>query len=128
MKRCPACRRTYRDESLRFCRVDGALLVIAATESQDTLIKLPTIEQWSPTTRSLQGPRLSQITFDEAIEEYPAWSPNGSELFFSRERAGVRRIFRKNIVTGEETQIGGGNFDEIQPTGSPEGQTTVCWR
>jgi Tol biopolymer transport system component len=128
MKRCPACLRTYQDESLRFCRLDGALLVIAATESQDTLIKLPTIEQRSPTTRSLQGPRLSQITFDEGIEEYPAWSPNGSELFFSRERAGLRRIFRKNIVTGEETQVSGGHFDEIQPTCSPDGKTILFVR
>lgn len=128
MKRCPACHRTYQDESLKFCRVDGSSLVIAATESQDTLLKLPTIEQKSPTTRNLQGPRLSQITFDEAIEEYPAWSPNGNELFFSRERAGLRRIFRKNIVTGEETQVSGGHFDEIQPTCSPDGKTILFVR
>lgn len=128
MKRCPACHRTYQDESLKFCRVDGTLLVIAAAESQDTLIKLPTIEQRSPTTRSLQGPRLSQLTFDEAIEEYPAWSPNGSDLFFSRERAGLRRIFRKNIVSGEEVQVSGGDFDEIQPTCSPDGKTILFVR
>jgi Tol biopolymer transport system component len=128
MNSCPACHRKYQDESLKFCRVDGTLLVIAGTEAQDTLIKLPTIEQTSPITRSLQGPRLSQITFDEAIEEYPAWSPDGSELFFSRERAGLRRIFRKNIFTGKETQVSGGHFDEIQPTSSPDGKTILFVR
>jgi Tol biopolymer transport system component len=128
MKRCPECYRTYQDESLKFCRVDGALLIIGATESQDTLIKLPTVGPASPTTRSLQGPRLAQITFDEAIEEYPAWSPDGSELFFSRERAGLRKIFRKNIVTGEETQLTDGNFDEIQPACSPDGKTILFVR
>jgi len=76
----------------------------------------------------LQGPRLAQITFDEAIEEYPAWSPNGSELFFSRERAGLRKIFRKNIVSGEETQLTDGNFDEIQPACSPDGKTILFVR
>ncbi len=128
MKRCPECYRTYQDQSLKFCRVDGAPLIIGATESQDTLIKLPTVGRTSPTTRSLQGPRLAQITFDEAIEEYPAWSPNGSELFFSRERAGLRKIFRKNIVSGEETQLTDGNFDEIQPACSPDGKTILFVR
>ncbi|MCA1617585.1 MAG: hypothetical protein LC729_04125, partial [Acidobacteria bacterium] len=27
MKRCPTCRQTYTDETLQFCRVDGALLI-----------------------------------------------------------------------------------------------------
>jgi len=75
MKRCPTCLRTYSEESLRFCRVDGA--VLSAVESQDTLIKLPTLERRTPDTQSLQAegasPKLSQITFDEAIEEYAAW-------------------------------------------------------
>ncbi len=128
MKRCPTCYRTYQDESLKFCRVDGAILLIAATESQDTLIKLPTVGQASPTTRSLQGPRLAQITFDEGIEEYPAWSPNEGELVFSRERAGLRKIFRKNIVTGEEAQLTDGRFDEIQPACSPDGKTILFVR
>ena len=128
MKRCPACYRKYEDESLKFCRVDGAVLVIAASESQDTLIKLPTVGQTSPTTRGLQGPRLAQITFDEAIEEYPAWSPDGDEIFFSRERGGLRKIFRKNIVTGEEAQLTDGPFDEIQPACSPDGKTILFVR
>jgi len=55
--------------------VDGA--VLSAVESQDTLIKLPTLERRTPDTQSLQAegasPKLSQITFDEAIEEYAAW-------------------------------------------------------
>ena len=28
--------------------------------------------------------RLMQVTFDEAVEEYPAWSPDGRRLVFSR--------------------------------------------
>src|SRR5256714_14770667 len=45
MKRCPACRRVYADESLRFCRVCGSPLGGEATAHDDasaTLFKLPT--------------------------------------------------------------------------------------
>ncbi len=130
MKRCPTCLRTYSEESLRFCRVDGAAL--SAVESQDTLIKLPTLERRTPDTQSLQAeaasPKLSQITFDEAIEEYAAWLPSGNEILFSRERAGLRKIFRKNVVTGEEAQLTKGDCDEIQPTCSPDGRTVLFVR
>jgi len=129
MKRCPTCLRTYKDESLKFCRVDGAALSFTG-DSRETLIKLPT--QSTPDTKSLPVeralPRLSQITFDEAIEEYPAWFPNGQELVFSRERAGLRKLFRKNVVTAEESQLTSGDYDDIQPTCSPDGRTMLFVR
>jgi len=132
MKRCPTCLRVYPEESLRFCRVDGTVLAAITTESQETLIKLPTLERRAPDTQSLQAepasPRLSQITFDEAIEEYAAWLPSGDEILFSRERAGLRKVFRKNVVTGEEEQLTKGGYDEIQPTCSPDGRTMLFVR
>jgi len=36
MKACPKCQRTYRDESLKFCRDDGALLVKAVGDEAPT--------------------------------------------------------------------------------------------
>ena len=90
MKRCPKCFATYAEESLRFCRVDGAALVKVADDAQATLPKLPSLNERVPDTGSLtldKGlPRLSQITFSESIEEYPAWLPNSGEIVFSRER------------------------------------------
>jgi Tol biopolymer transport system component len=131
MKRCPTCLRTYQDESLKFCRVDGAVLAITG-DSRETLIKLPTLAQKTPDTTILQAesslPKLSQITFDEGIEEYPAWFPSGEELFFSRERAGLRKLFRKNIVSGEESQLTFGDYDDIQATCSPDGRTVLFVR
>ncbi|HJR06402.1 MAG TPA: tetratricopeptide repeat protein [Pyrinomonadaceae bacterium] len=49
MKRCPTCQQTYADETLKFCRHDGATLVVdsspfASAESQATRLKLPTPE------------------------------------------------------------------------------------
>ncbi|HEX8491360.1 MAG TPA: tetratricopeptide repeat protein [Pyrinomonadaceae bacterium] len=45
MKRCPTCQLAYRDESLNFCRRDGAPLIADApafaADSQETLIRLP---------------------------------------------------------------------------------------
>lgn len=46
MKRCPTCQQTYVDETLKFCRHDGATLIgdsspFVAAESQATLLKLP---------------------------------------------------------------------------------------
>jgi hypothetical protein len=73
MKRCPTCFRTYVEESLRFCRVDGALLDAVTAEMQDTL-ELPPVERIAPDTSILQtetvSRKLSQVTFDDAIEEY----------------------------------------------------------
>jgi hypothetical protein len=74
------------------------------------------------------SPKLSQITFDEAIEEYAAWLPGGNEILFSRERAGLRKIFRKNVVTDEEAQLTKGECDEIQATCSPDGRTMLFVR
>ena len=53
---------------------------------------------------------------------------SGQELVFSRERAGLRKIFRKNISTGEEAQLTSGNFDEIQPACSTDGKTLLFVR
>lgn len=132
MKRCPTCLRTYEEESLRFCRVDGAALSPVTDESLATLIKLPTLEGRTPDTQTLQAepasPKLSQITFDEGIEEYAAWLPSGNEILFSRERAGLRKIFRKNIISAEEAQLTKGDCDEIQPTCSPDGRTMLFVR
>ncbi|HEV3471440.1 MAG TPA: hypothetical protein VG148_19090 [Pyrinomonadaceae bacterium] len=44
MKRCPACRRAYADDDLKFCRVDGAPLSADPAEAGPTLVKLPATE------------------------------------------------------------------------------------
>jgi Tol biopolymer transport system component len=112
--------------------MDGAELSAYAADSQDTLIKLPTLGDISRATDPLrQTPplaRLSQITFAEAIEEYPAWSPNSDEIAFSREERGIRSIFAKNIASGEERRLTGGDYDDIQPSWSPEGGTVLFVR
>jgi Tol biopolymer transport system component len=138
MKRCPECRRDYYDVSLLYCLDDGsALLEGPATVEQRTMIlpnrkfagesqSTPSAEQTPIFPTGL--PRLSQITFSDAIEEYPAWSPNNEELAFSREETGIRSIFVKNIVTNEERRLTVGDHDDIQPAWSPDGKTIAFVR
>jgi len=48
MKRCPTCRRTFEDETLQYCRVDGALLA-EDSEAPTNLLRQP--EQTQSTER-----------------------------------------------------------------------------
>ena len=64
---------------------------------------------------------LSQLTFAEGIEEYPAWSPDGKTLLYTGEVGKVRKIFRKDLTSGQDSQLTHGDFDEVQPAWSPEG-------
>jgi Tol biopolymer transport system component len=73
-------------------------------------------------------PKLSQLTFADAIEEYPAWSPDGNRVAYSAEVGGVRKIFSKDLSTGEEKQISTGEWDEIQAAWSPDGATILFVR
>jgi len=124
MKSCPTCEEIYTDDSLRFCRNDGAELRLVSSEDKQTLIKLPALAGAAPTTGALPQPsplpRLSQLTFAEAIEEYPAWSPIGEELAFSREEAGIRSIFVKSLTSGNERRLTRGDNDDIQPAWTPD--------
>ena len=71
---------------------------------------------------------LSQVTFAEGIEEYPAWSPNGKALLYTGEVGKIRKIFRKDLASGQDSQLTHGDFDELQPTWSPDGKQTAFVR
>ncbi len=65
--------------------------------------------------------RLLQLTFGEGIAEFPAFSPTGDRIAFSREDGRVRKILSKDLGTSEETPLTRGPFDDIQPSFSPDG-------
>src|SRR5438876_10560373 len=98
MKRCPECRRDYYDDSLLYCLDDGARLLEGPGAEEKTMI-LPDRSGALGSAPIFQFnlPTLSQVTFSEAIEQYPAWSPGADKIAFSREEAGIRSIFAKDL-------------------------------
>ena len=73
-------------------------------------------------------PMLTQVTFAEGIEEYPAWSPDGKQILYVRQSGEARKIFRKNLETGQDSQLTQGNYDELQPAWSPDGRRILFVR
>ncbi|MEY2413746.1 MAG: eukaryotic-like serine/threonine-protein kinase [Acidobacteriaceae bacterium] len=71
---------------------------------------------------------LSQVTFAEGVEEYPAWSPDGKDLTYTGEVGKIRKIFRKELASGQDSQLTHGDFDELQPTWSPDGKQIAFLR
>jgi Tol biopolymer transport system component/predicted Ser/Thr protein kinase len=71
---------------------------------------------------------LSQVTFAGGIEEYPAWSPDGKALLYTGEVGTVRKIFRKDLASGQDSQLTHGDSDELQPTWSPDGRQVAFVR
>ena len=48
----------------------------------------------------------SRLTFDPSVEEHPVWSPDGSRLLYSSNRAGVGDIYQKSATgAGAEDAI-----------------------
>ncbi|HSE68085.1 MAG TPA: protein kinase [Gemmatimonadales bacterium] len=88
---------------------------------------------WLATHRTQPPPRaaatrLAQLTSDEAVEEWPSWSPDGAKLVFSRTVGGYRNLFLRTYPGGEETQLTKGQKDDIQPAWSPDGKTIALVR
>jgi len=73
-------------------------------------------------------PRLTQMTSAPAIEQFPAMSPDGARLVFSRETGPVRKLFLLERETQTESPLTSGEHDDIQPAWSPDGTAVVFAR
>ncbi len=56
--------------------------------------------------------RLKQFTFAAGIEEFPAWSPDGGAIVYSRDVGGLRKLFLKTLE-GSERQLTSGDSDDL---------------
>ncbi len=83
-------------------------------------------ERMRETTRRF--PRLVQLTFARAIEQFPALSPDGKQLVFAREIGRVRKLILAEPAEGSERQITRGDFDDIQPAWAPDGKALLFVR
>jgi len=119
-----------------FCLDDGARLLEGPATEAETVI-LPRTEggtgfqaimETGASYFSFTPPKLTQLTFSEAVEQYPAWSQDGSQLLFCREENGIRSIFVKEVETGDERRLTSGDHDDIQPGWDVDGSTIVFVR
>jgi len=85
---------------------------------------LSTLRQ--PLTRPM--PRLTQWTAAQNIEQFPAVSPDGERLLFTRDTGRVRKIFLLNRQTQEESALTTGDHDDLQPAWAPDGASVVFAR
>jgi len=71
---------------------------------------------------------LVPLTFDEAVEEWPALSPDGQRVAFVREIGGLRQLFVREIASGGERQLTRGEHDHLQPSFLPSGEALLVVR
>ena len=72
--------------------------------------------------------RLTQVSFDRAIEQFPALNADGTMLVFSREVGRVRNLFMTDLVDGSERRLTDGRFDDLEPVLSPSGDALLFIR
>ncbi|MGH7631256.1 MAG: protein kinase domain-containing protein [Gemmatimonadales bacterium] len=66
--------------------------------------------------------RMAQLTSREGIEEWPAWSSDGTRLAFSAEMDGYLQLIVRTMASGEDRQLTRGPRDHIQPAWSADGR------
>ncbi|HEX9502636.1 MAG TPA: protein kinase, partial [Thermoanaerobaculia bacterium] len=82
-----------------------------------------------PAPRSTSAaPKLTQFTFAEGLEEFPAWSPDGNSIVYSGDVSGIRKLFIKHLGSNEIRQITRGDFDDLQPSWSADGRRILFVR
>jgi Tol biopolymer transport system component len=65
---------------------------------------------------------VTRLTATTAIEESPAWSPDGQRLAYVANANGRRQVFVRGVAGGEVRRVSRHPADEIQPTWSADGQ------
>jgi eukaryotic-like serine/threonine-protein kinase len=73
------------------------------------------------------APKLVQLTTTEGLHEFPAWSPDGKRIAYSREVNGFKKIFLKPLQ-GDPQQVTTGDQDDIQPAWTPDAQSLLFVR
>ena len=71
---------------------------------------------------------LRQVTFSQAVKEYPALSPDGKSLVFSRDVTGHRQLFLRELPDGPERRLTQGDYDNIQAIWTPDGRAVLFVR
>lgn len=52
-----------------------------------------------------RGGASTRLTFGSRVDEHPVWSPDGSRIVFSSNRAGVYNLYEKSVNGGNEERM-----------------------
>jgi len=95
---------------------------------EDVRVDLSDFVEDADGSRLKVAARLIQVTFARRVESFPAFSPDGARVVFSRDLGDGRKLFVKNLETGEESRLTEGDTDDIQPSWSPDGAAILFLR
>lgn len=68
---------------------------------------------------------VTQLMHDRAIDQQPAWSPDGKKLYFVSDRGGVANVYVHDFESGKLQQVTNVVSGAYMPTISPDGNTLV---
>jgi Tol biopolymer transport system component len=102
----------------------AALLALAAVAGVAAVLRA----RLAPRDRGPMPVTLRQVTVSQAVEEYPALSPDGRTVVFSRDVAGHRQLFLREVPDGPERQLTQGEFDNIQAYWTPDQRAVLFVR
>jgi hypothetical protein len=64
---------------------------------------------------------ITRVTHDRALDTGPAWSPDGTQLYFSSDRTGIANIYAWEPATDEVSQVTNLVSGAYTPAPSPDG-------
>jgi Tol biopolymer transport system component/C-terminal processing protease CtpA/Prc len=74
------------------------------------------------------GGEPQRITFTDAAESDPQWSPDSTKLVYLSERDGGQSLYLYDFTTGKETPLTPSKAIDASPTFSPDGRTLAYLR
>lgn len=65
------------------------------------------------------------VTHDRAVDQQPAWSPDGQTLFFTSDRSGIANVYAYSMVDGTFAQVTNVVNGAYMPEPSPDGRHLI---
>ncbi len=82
----------------------------------------------APSAANPEPAALAQLTFDEGVEEFPSFSPDGSEIVYCGSAGPIRKLFVKKIGSTDKRQLTMGDADDLQPVWAADGKRVLFVR